>query len=447
MGLVVAVSGTRDRRELAIRLFFLYLAYNLFEMALKRATHFTFYIYPIRGFLLLLVLHSWWKARRQGAQNPAKPPLQAILKVYLFLAALQVFNPYLMNPIVGAMAWYNDFIQVLLYFVAFDLMSEWPLVRRFFWLTVWLGILSAIACFIEQAVGPEELMKSYPTFVQLSHYDETGRTFFRPMSLSIFMEVFAIAMMIPLLMISTGFHRKLLLLGFIFACSTANILHGVRIAWVTAAFFAAGLTLLNWRRSVLQAVILLVCLTAGFKVAMSLTEGSILLRVDTMETPMQTYAETRLEGLLALVNLIARYPFGQGVGWGSPGLRFVEFNSTHTVLYGFHNYLVDLAAQVSLLGPLLLLGFCYGVLRRGLRAYRGLRDKEARAYVACMLALFGAITVSFFGGGALGSYPANEYFWFMAGILIRVASNHYPAHREAVGFSPYRRLQAFPAPR
>jgi hypothetical protein len=423
------------------------LTYNLFEIAIKRVTHFTFYVYPIKDVLFLLVMLSWLSARRQRAQNLAKPPLVGTLKVYLSVVALQVFNPYLMNPIVGLMGWHNDFIYILLYFVAFDLMSEWLLVRRLFWLTAWLGILSAIGCFIEQTVGPEEVLKSYPMFVDYLSWDETGRMIYRPVSLSVFMEVFAIAIMISSMTLSSGLKNKLLLLGGIFACGTANILHGVRIAWVVAAFFVAGFTLLNWRRNILYVAILLTCLAGAVSAAIDLTKGDILIRLQTMETPTTTFSESRSSGLMALPQVILRYPFGQGIGWQNPGLRFTDFSFEHTALYGFHNYITDLAAQLSLLGPVLVLSFCFGLLRRGLRAYRSLREKEARAYMSCMLALFGAITASFFGGGMLGAYPLNEYFWFLAGAIMRMASSSYISNRETVRFAPYRHLHILSTPR
>jgi hypothetical protein len=319
------------------------------------------------------------------------------------------------------MGWYNDFIFALFYFIAFDLMDRWSRVRRFLVLTGVLGVVSALGAFVEQVMGPDTLLHAYPAFVQLVDWDEVGRVVVRPTSLSVYMEVFAIAAMVILLAFARDVPQRLVLICGMLACGIANILHGVRIAWLTIVLFMAIFTLMNWRRSVVYGLLFVICVGASAQVALVLSEGAIAVRLETLETPIETFSDKRLGGLMALPEVVATYPFGIGPGRTSPGLRFIDQGSVYATL-GTHNYLTDLAGQLSLLGPLLLLAFSGVILSAGLVGFVRLRIEHMAMVAAGAFAMFASMTASFFAGGAMGAYPVNEYFWLMAGLLMRSVS-------------------------
>jgi hypothetical protein len=156
----------------------------------------------------------------------------------------------------------------------------------------------------------------------------------------------------------------------------------------------------------------------AIRVGINMTEGAVSSNLETVTRPIETIQQARFGGLLAMRDVVIQYPLGVGVGEASAGLRFVD--SPDIIKFGTHNYLTELAAQMSVAGPFLLLLFCSGVLRCGLGGLYQARDGGLRTYMAGMLALFGAITASFLIGGALGSYPSSEYFWFLAGALMRL---------------------------
>ena|GEM_PF-4674116 len=430
--LAVALWATGRGQDRTLRLLFLYLIYGLFEQVVKRAGHYAAYIYPVRYLLFAIVLVSWLADRRSGSGG-RRVPLKGLLVVYLVLAGLAIFNPHLANPVVGLFGWGSDFIFALLYFVAFDIVKDESALRRFFGLTVWLGIASAAAAFVEQIVGPERLQEAYPQFVALYSWGAAGRIFYRPVLLSAFMEVFAIGVMLALLTLPKERYRRPLLLLGIFMCAVASILHGVRIAWAWMLCFFAVFVALNGRRSAWNVIGIASCVALGIWVAVGLTEGTTLVRLKTVQTPVETFSQNRLSGLLALPNVVESEPFGIGVGRTSPGLRFLDSGAAYAAL-GTHNYLTDLAGQMSVLGPLLLLSFCAATLRRGLRSLRG-TDPRMRIYTSILVAFLAAYTVTFFMGLWLGGPLVTEYFWLLAGALMRWTYARSAAAEHAV--APY----------
>jgi hypothetical protein len=429
IALVITLAGARDARGRTLRLLIFYLGYILFELVLKRVTHFTFWIYPIRATLLCVVLVAWWSNRRYLRQKgTAIAPLGWVVGAYILLGAVQVFNPLLGDPLVGVMGFYSGVIFALFYFLAFDLFDAERITRQFFVVTAVFGALSAVGCFLEQAIGPEELLREYPVYVPLVSVGDSGRAIVRPWLLSIFAEVFAICATVGLLAARGRGPRLLLIVGLIMSAA-ANLLHGVRIAWLTLLLILGVFTLLNWRRSVQQGLMLGLCLSVSLWLALNLGDGFVP-KLMTIASPLATYRADRLGGLLALPTVAVAYPFGFGIGANNPGLRFVEDAARYEV-FGTHNYLTDLAGQMSLLGPIVLLGFAYGVVRRGVRAAQRPLEPARRAYLTAAVAMVGGMTVAFFGGFTLTSSPAIEYYWLAAGLAMRVAQHDWGA-REAL---------------
>jgi hypothetical protein len=406
-------ATTPAGRERTLRLLFLYLTYGVLEIVVKRGAHYVWYLYPIRFGLFFAVLMSWMNQSRRLAPETF---MTRVLAMYLLLAALQIFNPHQENLLVGLLGWLSDYLFAVLYFVAADLFDGVEPMRRFLRLTAILGALSAAVCFVEQWLGPNELMRTYPTYVRLLYYGPV-RIEYRPASLSPFNEIFAVAAMVALVTSQRRSWKAVAVIGAgIAACVVANALHGVRIAWVTGFIFLALYVLFIQRRRWLAGVIVAGSIALAMNIGMSLTSGLISSQMGSLGRPVQTFQRTRLSGLMAFPRIVPEYPFGVGVGESSAGLRLID--STGVTTFGTHNYLTELAAQMSIVGPLLLLLFCGGILVTALRVVWPAKPDEWRALMSMSFALFGAVTVTFFGGGALGGYPMNEYFWLLAGAMM-----------------------------
>jgi hypothetical protein len=413
---LLVVSTARSAHEKVSRILFLYLTYIVLEIIFKRAAHYTVYLYPVKYGLFFLMMAVWLTSRRKLDASSSPAPLRPLIGAYLFLAAVQVFNPYQATPIVGALGWLSDFIYVPLYFLAFDLFHDVATVRRLLAVTAGLALLSAAGCLLEQAIGPDALMAQYPTYVRLGFFSPSGLRY-RPSSLSPFVETFGMLAMVGLL--ATRRAPVTLMIGAIAVCSIANLLHAIRIVWATGLLALGLFVLLTRTRSMKTLLIVLGCITIAVHLAVDLSDGLIEASLASATTPLDTLQRNRLGGWTALPGIVSAFPFGVGVGESSAGLRLVD--SSDVITFGVHNYVVELAAQMSVLGPMLLLAFCVGLFGIGVRRIGYGHLDERRVQLAVWLAVFGAVAVSFFGGGALGASPQNEYFWLAAGTAGRLA--------------------------
>jgi hypothetical protein len=414
--LVIVLATSKTPRERTMRLLFLYLAYGTLEVAVKRLTHFAWYVYPLKFGLFGAVVVSWWLGRRE-MRVKARRPMVLALSLYLALAAVQIFNPNQSSPLIGILGWMTDYMYAALFFVAFELFQDDRDVRRLVWLTVALGVISATSCVLEMWSGAEEWQRLYPTFVPLYVYTDSGQVLYRPTSLVPYMEVFGLAAMVSLLALK-GF-RVTPLLFAIGLCVSSVLLHALRITWIFAFLYLALFTLLGRRRNWVSAFAVVLC-AAGAIQLLDLGNSLVSNQLQSMTTPMETFRSTRLSGVLEASDIISRYPVGVGVGETSPGLRFLG-SRPGSARFASHNYLTDLTGQMSVLGPVLLVAFGIGIAYRGVRElWRPARSDAHAVMLKTITALFCAMLISFFGGGALVAYPSTEYFWLAAGIIGRL---------------------------
>ena len=448
LALFVVLATSRSPAQRAVRLLFLYLSYGTFEIAVKRLTHFAWYAYPIKFILFAIALAAWWTARPSLRAHRLKPPMVPLLSVYIALVAVQVFNPNQANPLVGVVGWMTEFMYIAFYFLAFDLLRGERELHGLLWLTAWLGVISALSCLAEMWYGAERLQQMYPTFVPLLAYPVEGGVLYRPTSLVPYIEVFGVAAMVALIAVKG--RRLATLLGGIALCVVASLFHAVRITWIVAILFLVLFTLLERRKSLMGTFAVVACVFLAMQ-QFNLTGGSLGPSLESLTTPVQTFQQNRLNGLMALPQIVSDYPLGIGIGEGSPGLRFIG-NGRGTTRLGTHNYFTDLAGELSLAGPLLFLAFGIGIGRLAVRALgaRGTSDGR-RAALKASAALFGAMLISFFGGGALGAYPQNEYFWLLAGVIARssipaAAIRPVPRNRMMGRQLPRMRVSAEPVP-
>src|SRR5476651_2470309 len=114
LGLMGLFSTTRSRQERTTQLLFFYLTYCVFEIVAKRGAHYAWYVYPIKFVLFFMLLGSWASSRTEMHAR-STPPLLGLVGAYLGLAAVQIFNPFQGNVVVGVLGWLTDFMFVLLY--------------------------------------------------------------------------------------------------------------------------------------------------------------------------------------------------------------------------------------------------------------------------------------------------------------------------------------------
>lgn len=215
---------------------------------------------------------------------------------------------------------------------------------------------------------------------------------------------------------------RLLLLGGAALAFGGIVLSAVRIIWLQMALAAAIFVLLLGRRMITWGLGVGILVATGIFLGTYFSSGEITARFQTLETPVETVRVERWGSFQLLPQIVSDYPYGAGIGWNVPRQDLLgSFYPEEMILYfGVHNYLSILALEVGAAGLFLFLAFSAGVLAKGLRAVRREQNIRRHALLAASYSVFAAIALSFFTGGAIIGWP-GEYYWILAGIIVRLA--------------------------
>jgi hypothetical protein len=428
--LIVAAQPSLDRLERALVAF---LVYGAFEGLLKRLTGYAWYVYPIKDLFFLYVLASWVRLpSRRGACS--RSPLSLLLGAYLALIGVEILNPYLPSVLVGLIGVRASYMYAVLYFIAFRAFdTEGRMIRLGRWIGC-LAVITALGAMAEALLGLNWVYDNRLQVKIAAYYmGVSGNWTIRPSSIgngpgsAAMMEFIGATLLLGLAVGERRFRlRTLLLVGAALAFG-GIILSAVRIIWLQVTLAAAIFVFLLGRRMVVWGMGVGVLVGVGILLGVYFSSGEITARFQTLRTPLETYrtepsASQRYTGLLLLPEVVSDYPLGAGVGWNVPRVdALAPLQGDERILhFGIHNYLSVLALEVGAVGLLLFLTFAAGVLFRGLLAVHREEDEARRPLLAACYATFSGITLSFlFGGGIIG-WP-GEYYWVLAGIIIRLS--------------------------
>src|SRR2546425_10632473 len=90
-----AVASGLRRLEVAVLIFVLY---GAVEGLIKRLTGYSVWVYPLKDLFFAAVLMAWLTMPRSAS---TRSPARGLCAAYFLIAALQMLNPYLPNPVVG----------------------------------------------------------------------------------------------------------------------------------------------------------------------------------------------------------------------------------------------------------------------------------------------------------------------------------------------------------
>ena len=121
--------------------------------------------------------------------------------------------------------------------------------------------------------------------------------------------------------------------------------------------------------------------------------------------------------------------FGRGLGTGTNATRiFADAALIET-------YYAKVLYEVGPLGTIAFLGFATAVTITGFKAYRGLRDRSLRGYGASFWAL--VVFVSYFPYWyPLDTDPVAVYYWFVAGVLLKLPAIEKQEEQRAIAAAP-----------
>jgi O-antigen ligase len=130
--------------------------------------------------------------------------------------------------------------------------------------------------------------------------------------------------------------------------------------------------------------------------------------------------QCRINSLKAIVPEVIEKPFGVGIGRANPGARFLMQWYPGFQPTGYHNFFTILAHETSILGVILMLWILKVIFFNGYKIYANLQDSKLKYTALGILACLFGIFFLFFAGPIIDVSPANLYFWFLAGMLLKL---------------------------
>jgi hypothetical protein len=401
-----------------------FLAYGAVEGAVKRVTGFSWYVYPIKDGFFLALMIAWLSDRDE--EGDRERPLFALLVVYLVVVALEVFNPYLPSIMTGIVGVRGSYLYAVLYFVAYRVFRDAQAVRRFARLAGVFTVVTAVGAVVEARLGIDWVYEHRLQVMTTANYlGASGDYVLRPSSIgngpgsAAMMEMIGGVLLLGLAVGERALGLRLAYLAGATLGFGAIILSAVRIIWLQMGLAVGVFALMLGRRAIAWSVTLPLLVGAGIGLGVLFSDGEIVARFETLETPVETIRTERFDSFLILPDVVAAFPYGAGVGWNVPRHDLVGgFDPEEAVLYfGVHNYLCILALEVGVVGLALFVLFSLRLLLRGLRVVAAMAD-DLRALFAGGYALFAAIALSFATGGAIIGWP-GEYYWVLAALVAR----------------------------
>lgn len=387
--------------------------------------------------LFLLLLGNWFLRERWSTRSSWPP---ALLPLCLFAGwtGLILLAP-ISHVVIGLGSIKAYILPMALYLVAYRTVQSRRQLRHFFALTVGVTVVMAIVALIQQQLGPTLIASWGPSFARTIHsanywYSETlAVPVFRPFSTAPEPYAAALYMMIGLLATLTilqgwggNQHRlprwlvpvggAVLLAGYM----VTLLIIGVRQVWYETLIGLVVLAVFGGVSATGARSLFLALAAAAIFV---LSNQAIVDRLASIAQPVDAYATERGGYLLLIPPSIEQFPFGRGLG--SAGIapkslqEFFGLGDTGTFISADNMFLI-MVYESGVVGLALFVLMNAVLLLHAVTSLRRLRDSRLRVLGAGLLAIMVGVVATYFGGGALMTAPANLYFWFAAGVLVKL---------------------------
>ena len=150
-----------------------------------------------------------------------------------------------------------------------------------------------------------------------------------------------------------------------------------------------------------------------------ITGGMTQLRFGSL-TRGETLTRSRIGGWRAIKFFMMEYPLGAGLSrHGSAGTLFLgQLESLH--IPQPDNYYAMLLSDLGIPGAIIMLAIIFSLIYKGIKSLKFLRDTELAYAAAAIIALFITLMIQSWGSMPLTANPYTAYFWFLAGVLIKI---------------------------
>jgi len=387
-------------------------------------------------FFVIPAYLSYFFRWSNGGLNGHIPKLIIVIMLALMsMVFFQIFNPLVYNwmvALIGAKVW---LFYLPIIFLAFSMLkSQGDLIKlcRLLVIIAWAPCLIGIAQWIlSMTFGYETTMQAfYGTAAAQATQEfasfEVGGTFFRiPSTFSFVTQYFGytLAMIVPAYILKETEAPKAWckFANISFALIVlASLLSGARAAYLFVPLLLVLIYVIKGNgRSLIKmmffiSTILLVALyIAGI--------DPIQMFVLIFELIVHYADEIVYKGL---VDSIQDSPLGLGTGMNTGAARFAVLDPS--VLSGVENYYAKAVIELGLLGLILVVSLFLSLIFYGYSTFRCLKDEKLRGAAAAILAFIITVVLNSFKGWQIDLDPINVYFWFFAGILLKLKYLNLP---------------------
>ena len=408
--------------------------------------------------LAALIYICLFSAVSRHKERRFRPPFLLWFPVSLFvwLGALQIFNPSSPSILYGLLGFKLDFFYVPMMFVGYALLRNREDLQKFLVGNAVLAIVISAVGMMQAVLGnsffnPGTLA---PELVDMANLEKvapiSGQVLSLPNSVFVSPGRFALYLMLSATL-SIGAVGYLLLSGkgqrkpvfaSIGAIAAATLFSGSRSAVVYVAFTALVLTMglmwgASWRSRMVHKVVKILgwssaIIVAGVSLAVMLYPAEVGSRVSFyLETlsPFSSASALHYRGVsypmenLATAFQDPNWMLGNGIGTASLGLQYVAklLHSSYRGIWTESGW-GELILEMGILAPVLwifwsgcLLYTCWNIARR-LRQTPFFPIAFAITWFAFML----LIPLTFGGTSAYQNYINNAFLWLLVGMLFRL---------------------------
>jgi hypothetical protein len=435
---------------------YFFLSWLLFEDFIRKFLGNNMAIYFAKDFLALVVLISFVAAQRKIKETNFRPPFLAVLLIFVWFGAMQVFNPASTSIWFGLMGFKIFFYYVPLLFVGYALLNSEQEFRRFFRVNISLALVIMALGITQSILGqgflnpsqPADDLRELSTLYRVSPL--TGAIAYRPTSVFVSASRYANFINVASLLVY-GFAGYLLLrqkkgrlLAFIAiaTAATAGFLTASRgtFLWTIINLIATSIAFIwgaPWKQGEARRV-----LRAVQRAALAVALGIVLLFItypDALLSRLAIYQETLSPSSTAnelthrtwsypIRNLLGafgydRWPWGYGIGTTALGGQYVaRFFRVRPPVGGVESGYGTLVVEMGIGGLILWITVSSAIC---ISAWRVVRSLKGSPWFPVGFVLFWYSFVLLFPSTFAGiqsyeDYLLNAYLWLGLGLLFRL---------------------------
>ncbi|HKV23437.1 MAG TPA: hypothetical protein VJN93_02500 [Candidatus Acidoferrum sp.] len=433
-----------------------FLTWLLFEDFVRKFQNNDIAIFFVKDLLLLVILISFLGAVRRKEVKIFRPPFMLPLVIFMWFAAMQIFNPGSPSIWYGLMGFKMFFYYVPLFFIGYSFLNSETELRRFFTVNLLLVLVVISLGIAQSIIGPRFLNPAMQAkdLQELSGLyrvaPTTGEVAYRPTSVFVSAGRYSNFIMVAWIVV-LGFsgylllrHKRGRILAFIalpvtaagafLTASRGSFMWGMINAVATSVAFIWGAP---WRQGKARSAFRVI-LRAGFGIGL----GILLLFYfypHALQSRLAIYEETLMpnsatselqnrgwtypvDNFLGAFNS-DRWPYGYGIGTASNGTQYVSrIFHVKPLGYEVESGFGTLVLEMGIGG--LILWFVTGgtILFTSWQVVRKLKGSPwfPIAFVIFWYAFFLLGPATFGGMASYEDYLMNAYFWLLLGLLFRL---------------------------